>query len=70
MGRYAPRTAFCELVLNEQYAGLYLLVEKIRRDKNRVNITKLMQKDISSDDLTGDYIVKIDKGDFDEFGWV
>lgn len=69
MGRYAPRTAFCELILNEQYAGLYLLVEKIRRDKNRVNIAKLTQNDISGDDLTGGYIVKIDKGDYDEFGW-
>lgn len=69
MGRYAPRTAFCELILNEQYAGLYLLIEKVRRDKNRVNIAKLTQNDISGDDLTGGYIVKIDKGDFDEFGW-
>jgi len=69
MGRYAPRTAFCELVLNEQYAGLYILIEKVRRDKNRVSIAKLTQNDISGDDLTGGYIVKIDKGDFDEFGW-
>jgi hypothetical protein len=70
MGHYAPRTAFCELVLNEQYAGLYLLIEKIRRDKNRVNIAKLTQKDISGDELTGGYIIKIDKGDYDEFGWI
>ena len=69
MGRYAPRTALCELVLNEQYAGLYLLIEKIRRYKNRVNIAKLTPNDVSGDDLTGGYIVKIDKGDFDEFGW-
>lgn len=69
MGRYAPRTTFCELVLNEQYEGLYLLIEKIRRDKNRANIAKLKQTHITGDDLTGGYIVKLDKGDFDEFGW-
>jgi len=69
MGRYAPRTAFCELLVNNQYLGLYLLIEKIRRDKDRVDIAKLKEDEISGDDLTGGYIIKIDKGDFDEFGW-
>ncbi|BDX37956.1 hypothetical protein CYCD_13110 [Tenuifilaceae bacterium CYCD] len=69
LGHYAPRTAFCEVVLNGEYVGLYILVEKIRRDKNRVDIAKLKETDIQGDDLTGGYIVKIDKGDWDEFGW-
>lgn len=68
-GHYAPRTAFCEVVLNGDYIGLYILIEKIRRDKNRVNIAKLKETDIQGDDLTGGYIVKIDKGDWDEYGW-
>ena len=37
-GHYAPRTAFCKVVLNGDYIGLYILIEKIRRDKNRVKI--------------------------------
>ncbi len=41
MGHYAPRTVYCEVVLNEQYKGIYLLGEKIKQDKNRVNIAKL-----------------------------
>lgn len=69
MENYNPRTAFCELMLNNEYAGLYLLVEKIRRGKNRVDIAKLTGDDISGDELTGGYIVKIDKGDYYEFGW-
>lgn len=68
-GRYAPRTAFCEVVLNGEYIGLFVLIEKIRRDKNRVNIAKLDSTDIQGDDLTGGYIVKIDKGEGYEYAW-
>ncbi len=60
-GHYSPRTRFCELYINNDYRGLYLLVEKIKRDKNRVNIAKLTEKDTVGNDLTGGYIVKIDK---------
>ena len=63
MGRYASRTRFCEVVINNQYVGLYILQEKIKRDKNRVNIKKLESSDISGDALTGGYIMKIDRID-------
>ncbi|HNT22572.1 MAG TPA: CotH kinase family protein [Saprospiraceae bacterium] len=58
---YSSRTAFCELVTNGQYMGVYALMEKIKRDKNRVNIRDLEPKDVSGDKLTGGYILKIDK---------
>ncbi|MDZ7289751.1 MAG: CotH kinase family protein [candidate division KSB1 bacterium] len=61
LGRYASRTHFCEVVLNGEYCGVYVLMEKIKRDKNRVNITKLEPNDISGDAVTGGYIIKIDK---------
>lgn len=61
MGRYAPRTRFCELFINGQYEGLYVLIEKIKRDDGRVNIAKLEETEISGNDLTGGYIVKIDR---------
>jgi len=61
MGRYASRTHFCELILNDEYQGLYVLVENIKRDKNRVDIAKLTEIDIEGDQLTGGYIIKIDK---------
>ncbi|MNU77614.1 Leupeptin-inactivating enzyme 1 precursor [compost metagenome] len=61
MQHYASRTILCELVLNNQYQGIYVLMEKIKRDANRVDIAKLLPTDISGDDLTGGYIVKIDK---------
>ncbi len=61
MGRYASRCRFVELVLNGEYQGIYVLMEKIKRDKNRVDISKLEPNENSGDDLTGGYILKIDK---------
>lgn len=61
MGRYASRTKYCELVINGDYLGIYVLMEKIKRDKNRVDISTINPDDIEGDDLTGGYIIKIDK---------
>lgn len=61
IGRYASRTRFCELVLNNDYRGVYVLMEKIKRDKNRVNISKLDSLDKIGDAVTGGYIFKFDK---------
>lgn len=58
---WAPRSRFVELVLNGEYQGVYLVAEKIKRDKNRVDIADLTDTDISGDELTGGYIVKFDK---------
>ncbi len=60
-GRYAPRTKYCELVIDGQYQGVYLLMERIKRDSNRVDISKLNYWENSGDTLTGGYIIKIDK---------
>ncbi len=61
MGMYASRTKYVELILNGSYEGIYILMEKIKRDKDRVNITKLEPKSVSGDELTGGYIIKLDK---------
>jgi len=61
LGWYASRCRFCELVLNDEYMGVYILMEKIKRDKNRVDISKLKPDEVSGDDLTGGYLIKIDK---------
>jgi hypothetical protein len=58
---WQPRYRFCELYLNGEYNGLYMLIEKIKRDKNRVNISKLKPDEISGNDLTGGYIIKVDR---------
>jgi hypothetical protein len=61
MGRWQPHTKWCELYLNNDYRGVYLLVEKIKRDKNRVHIDKLLPTELAGDSLTGGYILKVDK---------
>ncbi|MBT3611894.1 MAG: hypothetical protein HN522_03000 [Flavobacteriales bacterium] len=61
MGRYAPRTVYCELVINGDYKGIYILMEKIKRDNDRVDIAKLDFDDLAGDSLTGGYIIKVDK---------
>ncbi len=58
---YAPRVRFIELIINDDYQGVYLLTEKIKKDKDRVDIADLNDTDISGDELTGGYILKIDK---------
>lgn len=68
MGRYASRTRFCELILNNDYRGLYILMEKIKQDNNRVNITEMDSLDIAGDSVTGGYIIKIDKIEGENIG--
>lgn len=65
MNQYASRTRAVELVINGQYEGLYIMMEKIKRDENRVDIAKLREEDISGDELTGGYVFKLDKGTVD-----
>ena len=56
IGYYASRTKFYNLFINNESKGLYVLMEKIKRDKNRVDISKL-----GDDTVNGGYIIKIDK---------
>ena len=60
-GNYASRTKAFELFVNDEYQGVYILMEKIKRDNNRLDIAKLKPDEIAGDDLTGGYIIKIDK---------
>lgn len=63
---YAPRIRFCELVINDEYLGVYLLTEKIKRDKSRVDLPNLNPDENDGDDVTGGYILKFDKFDGEE----
>lgn len=70
MGRYTTRTQYCELVLNGEYRGLYILQEKLKQGSGRINVTKIKSADILSPALTGGYIIKADKfDDYSEVGW-
>jgi hypothetical protein len=68
MGRYAPRTRYVELFMSSSrrpvsmrdYAGVYVLMEKIKRSPNRVNIARLSSEDRSEPEISGGYIIKRD----------
>lgn len=61
LGRWTPRTQFCEVVLNGNYIGIYVLMERIKTNPGRVNIDPLTYNDTLDNHLTGGYIVKVDK---------
>ena len=61
LGQYASRSVYCEVVINGDYKGLYAFMEKIKPDKNRVNIEEMDQTDNNYPEVTGGYITKADK---------
>lgn len=63
IGRYASRTKFVEVSINGIYNGVYVFMEKLKRDSNRIDINKLDETENSGEDLTGGYILKLDKAD-------
>lgn len=71
LGQYSPRTRPIEVFLNqdggpvteEDYQGLYILVERIRRNPDRVDIAKLEPNENTEPDVTGGFIFKKDKPD-------
>lgn len=58
MGNYSVRTQLCEVLVDTNYKGIYMLGEKIKRDSGRVHISKLTAIDTTGDELTGGYILQ------------
>ncbi len=75
MGYYTPRAKYCEVqfynyLWQPDYRGIYIMMEKIKRDSNRVNISKLTLTDNAGDDVTGGYIFGVDKNIWaNDSGW-
>jgi hypothetical protein len=72
MGHYAPRTRLVEVFLNEDggvldaetdYFGVYVLTEKIKRGKNRVNVERHSATIVNPLQASGGYILKVDRAD-------
>lgn len=66
MGLKAPRYRFVEVYLNldnqplssADYQGVYLLTETLEIDKDRVNIKKLKDDDLTEPNITGGYLMQ------------
>ena len=61
MVRYASRTQYVEVEINGEYLGVYVFMEKLKRDGDRIDLARLNPEDIAGEELTGGYILKIDK---------
>ena len=78
VGRYAPRTRYVEVFINtgngridynEDYMGVYALTEKIKRDGARVDVERLTKADLTEPELSGGYMIKMDRNDPGDSGW-
>lgn len=77
VGRYAVRTRFVEMYLNKNdstvsasdYVGLYILMEKVKRGKDRVDVEKLEPWDSTEPKISGGYMLKIDRPDPGDSGF-
>ena len=72
MGHYAPRTRYVEVFMNtdsdkvelesgftgKDYHGVYVLMEKIKRGDDRVDIKKVDASDLTEPAISGGYIFK------------
>ncbi len=72
------RSAFVEVFLNQRkteklgytnYQGVYLLMEKIKRDSARVPLANLNDKTTDPESITGGYIFRRDKPDSGKDSW-
>ncbi|MBI3416104.1 MAG: lamin tail domain-containing protein [Verrucomicrobia bacterium] len=78
MGRYSSRTRFVEVYLNTRtgpiaaanYFGIYVLEEKIKIGKHRIDIDKLEPEHINPPEVTGGYAFKVDRTGPGESGFV
>jgi hypothetical protein len=64
MGNYAPKTAFIDLVVNNNYRGIYLLIEKIQVGSNHLNINPLVINNSDSIKASGGYVLEVDRNDW------
>ena len=69
-GRYAARTRYVELFLDtnggqinytDDYWGVYVLMEELKRDDDRIDISRLEVTDNAAPDITGGYIWRRDR---------
>ena len=66
---WTPGCEPVELVLNGIHKGTYLLIEQVRVDKNRVNITEMTPEDNDGEAVTGGYLLELDFHYDNEVQW-
>lgn len=64
---YAPNVRFCELILNGEYQGVYVLTEMIGNGKEGARLN--MEVDVKDNTYTG-YLLRLDRYDDSEEDWL
>ena len=67
---WTPGCVPVELVLNGKHMGSYLLIEQVRVDNHRVNITEMTKDDNAGEAVTGGYLLELDFHFDNEKQWV
>ena len=57
---YAPEVRFCEVILDGEYQGVYVLMETIKEGEDRVNLSDYEE----GSDVTS-YLIRLDAANFD-----
>lgn len=75
LGRLGVRTQFCELYLSQDggvldYRGIYTFMEKIKRGANRTPVERLGPEHINEPEISGGYMLKVDRTDANEGGLI
>ncbi|HTV23548.1 MAG TPA: CotH kinase family protein [Polyangiaceae bacterium] len=68
MGVPAPRYAFAEVYINQadralqpsDYQGIYMVVETIKNNRNRLDLAQLEPEDVGAEQISGGYIFKFE----------
>ncbi|MHC1764315.1 MAG: lamin tail domain-containing protein [Verrucomicrobiia bacterium] len=74
IGRYSPRARFVEVFVNTQggavtygnYNGVYVLLERIKRGPDRIDIDTLQPEHSKAPEVTGGYVLSVDRSASDE----
>lgn len=66
---WTPGCVPVELVLNGQHKGSYLLIEQVRVDNHRVNVTEMTKDDNAGEAVTGGYLLELDFHYDNEVQW-
>jgi hypothetical protein len=69
IGRYSLRTRFAEVYINKNggpvtqndYFGVYVIEERIKRGTHRVDVDKLEPEHLTPPNITGGYVMKVDR---------
>ena len=66
---WTPGCVPVELVLNGEHKGSYLLIEQVRVDNHRVNVTEMTKDDNTGDAVTSGYLLELDFHYDNEVQW-